>query len=409
MLNTIKNSKYINSVRIILLCTLGYLLIFTYSIARPTMESLFLQKYGAGSLPKVWFITSIVSFIVLWCYNKVNIKFQIIKIFAYLALISLLSYLLFFLSYKNNFNYSIMALYVWKEVYMVVMIEVLWTFADIVLSQSSAKKVFGIFLIATTFGSLSGNLLVGKLAILHGTAAATLLLIPLFILLFFGALFTGKIAGDKVPAAKQQKSSGFMDSLTSVYNSKYLFLLLFIIVCIQIATSLIEYKFSETLVNNYANLDQRTNIFGNIHAAIDIISLILQLLTAPILRIFGVNAILILVPSILFTMASLFIIMPTFNIIMSLKVAAKSLDYSLFRAAKEILYSPLPHIEKTQGKGLIDIFVYRLSKGFSSLLLMAMTSLSALFLTSYLAAIFICFWLVLTLVISKRYRAVDNP
>ena len=41
----------------------------------------------------------------------------------------------------------------------------------------------------------------------------------------------------------------------------------------------------------------------------------------------------------------------------------KALDYSLFRAAKEMLYIPLSFDSRYRAKSVIDAFGYRLSKG----------------------------------------------
>jgi len=49
----------------------------------------------------------------------------------------------------------------------------------------------------------------------------------------------------------------------------------------------------------------------------------------------------------------------------------KCMDYSLFRAAKEILYIPLPFDSRYRAKELIDVFGYRFSKGGTSLLIAA--------------------------------------
>jgi len=56
-------------------------------------------------------------------------------------------------------------------------------------------------------------------------------------------------------------------------------------------------------------------------------------------------------------------------------VASKAFDYSLFRAAKEILYIPLSHAEKTQGKAFVDMMSYRMAKGATSLMLLGLVAL----------------------------------
>jgi AAA family ATP:ADP antiporter len=44
----------------------------------------------------------------------------------------------------------------------------------------------------------------------------------------------------------------------------------------------------------------------------------------------------------------------------------KGCDYSLFRAAKEILYLPLSYDERFRAKSVIDAFAYRCAKGVCS-------------------------------------------
>jgi ATP/ADP translocase len=87
-----------------------------------------------------------------------------------------------------------------------------------------------------------------------------------------------------------------------------------------------------------------------------------------------------------------------------LKVASKVFDYSLFRAAKEILYIPLSYSEKTQGKALVDIMTYRLAKGGASLLVLVLVALDLSASSVGLAIGLIGLWWWLTLVIVRRYR-----
>ena len=46
----------------------------------------------------------------------------------------------------------------------------------------------------------------------------------------------------------------------------------------------------------------------------------------------------------------------------------------MFRAAKEILYIPLSRAEKTQGKAFVDMMSYRMAKGATSLMLLALVA-----------------------------------
>ena len=87
------------------------------------------------------------------------------------------------------------------------------------------------------------------------------------------------------------------------------------------------------------------------------------------------------------------------------KVASKAFDYSIFRAAKELFYIPLSHSEKTQGKAVVDMLTYRVAKGGASIVLLVLKKLGApLFMASGVALGMVVVWLVLTVVVVRRYR-----
>ena len=87
-------------------------------------------------------------------------------------------------------------------------------------------------------------------------------------------------------------------------------------------------------------------------------------------------------------------------------VLAKSLDYSLFRAAKEALYLPLTHRERTQGKAVIDMMIYRVAKGAASLLLITLTSGgAAMSLVSMMCIGAVAIWVILTWRVLPLYEA----
>ena len=83
----------------------------------------------------------------------------------------------------------------------------------------------------------------------------------------------------------------------------------------------------------------------------------------------GIPLTLLAVPAILGISVVSFLIAPGFAVVAVTKVMSKVMDYSVFRAAKEILYIPLSYREKTQGKAVIDMMTYRLAKGLSAVIL----------------------------------------
>ena len=56
------------------------------------------------------------------------------------------------------------ALYVWKDLYIVVLIEIFWSFANSTIPRGLAKWIYGLFCVVGSLGGMAGNLLVGVLA-----------------------------------------------------------------------------------------------------------------------------------------------------------------------------------------------------------------------------------------------------
>jgi len=96
---------------------------------------------------------------------------------------------------------------------------------------------------------------------------------------------------------------------------------------------------------------------------------------------------------------------PRFMAIAVAKVASKSFDYSLFRAAKEILYIPMTREEKTRGKAFVDMMTYRCAKGATSLMLMGLMVLGAPGFTLGLTLFCILIWIGVTLLLNRRLRS----
>lgn len=83
------------------------------------------------------------------------------------------------------------------------------------------------------------------------------------------------------------------------------------------------------------------------------------------------------------------------------------MDYSLFRAGKELLYFPLSYQEKTQGKAWVDIFGYRVAKGGASLLLLLTAALPAFGAWS-IAAAGTVLWIICGVFIKLRWKRTEQ-
>ncbi len=388
--------------RIVTLYLMGFTLIFGYAFARPCIDSIFLEHYSNDDLPSAWLITSLVSVFVIIVYNRLNQHYAILSLFGGLSLVCAAMLAVLLGAYSIGFVPAIFILYIWKELYMVVLMETYWSFADIVFSISTARHTYGVAMTISSIGGILGNLAVGPAARLVGTRLALTMLLITLVLCFLIAYLGRKIADEK-PNIKESPNVGV--GLKTLFTSRYLVPLAILACTVQVVTGLIDYQFNGMLKEDIVNTDMRTESLGNIHASVNMIGVSFQVCMGIILRIFGIGTTFLAIPLMLSMAMFSFIALPHFAIIVLVKIVNKSLDYSLFRGVKEILYIPLSREEKTQGKGLIDIFMYRLARGLSSVLLLGMIALGLAPYVMEIAIALVILWVVLAAVVTRRYQS----
>jgi AAA family ATP:ADP antiporter len=96
---------------------------------------------------------------------------------------------------------------------------------------------------------------------------------------------------------------------------------------------------------------------------------------------------------------------PEVLVVQTSRVASKAFDYSIFRAAKEMLYIPLSYDEKTRGKAMIDMLTYRVAKGGAAVLLGVLVAAGFAGQIVMGGVLGLCvLWVGVTVVVVRRYR-----
>jgi ATP/ADP translocase len=381
------------------LAVMGFLILASYSIARPATESLFLEAFGKEGLPRVWLAVAAGIVLAVFAYNRYAATVPLPRLFMYVALASgavLTALLLAFRVWPVGCAFL---LYVWKDVYIVVLVEIFWSYANASFRASSATWLYGFFLLVGQGGSYAGNRAVGWLATgALGTTGSLWLVLPL---LLGAVLGLGSVRGVPIP---ERPKAEFHESLRVFRTSHVLLLLTALIGVVQLCINLIDYQFSGAVHAAFADADERTRAIGAVYGRIDIGALALQLACGPILKTIGVHATLLAIPACMALTLAAYWVAPSLQMLAWLKVASKVFDYSLFRAAKEILYLPMSYREKTQGKAIVDMLTYRVAKAGASFLLLLLIYLQAQGFAHFLTALLLIAWLWLTWRVTRWHR-----
>ncbi|MBI5507321.1 MAG: hypothetical protein HY903_01085 [Deltaproteobacteria bacterium] len=384
------------------LCGLAFLTIGSYELARPAAESLFLGAYGQEGLPWVWLCVACAALVVVGVYNRLASRLPILTMLVGAAATSVVLLTVLLTLELAAVPWAPFALYVFKDLYVVVLVEAFWSMANLHFHTATARWSYGLFCAAGSLGAIVGGLVVGPLAARVGTASTLWAVVGLLLIIGVAATGFGRDLGVAPPATNV--AATLPSTVRLVRRSAYVGLMILLVTCTQLSITLIDYVFNGTVAAAYPVVDERTRVIGIIYSGTAFVALVLQLATGVVLKKVGVPRTLLALPLLLFVSVLAFVVTPAFALVAAAKIASKSFDYSLFRAAKEMLYIPLGYREKTEGKTVVDVLTYRVTKGLVSVLLLALAALSLSGFASWLTLVAVVGWMGLAVVIGRRYR-----
>ena len=380
---------------VLTLCISAFCLLASYAIARPAVESVFLGQMGADALPYAWLLVAVTVVAVVSFYNRFSIAKPLPTVYGYSVVVSSAVLALVLLAPRTDL--FVMLLYVWKDVYIVVLIEIFWTVANTNYNRSSAPWVYGVFLMMGSLGGMAGNFSVGYIADLIGSERVIWGVIPLTIIAWLALYPMGYVTR----AQRKETPSRLTESYRVLRQSRTLKLMLALIALTQIVITLVDFQFNAIVLETYPDLDTRTGMIGRVYGAIDIGAIAFQIGSGMVIATIGLRGVLLGIPGLIGVTVLGLTISPVFLFVAAGKVAGKVFDYSLFRVAKEMLYLPLSYAEKTQGKAFIDIMGYRVAKGACSLMLLGLTALGAGRGLGIVTCAFVAAWFLVTIALLR--------
>jgi AAA family ATP:ADP antiporter len=385
------------------LALLAMLILASYEAARPPIESLFLALHGAESLPRVWMGVAVGATLTVLVYNRLATQIPILGLLSAGAGLCAFG-LIALLALGDAVPLRGYALYIFKDIYIVILLEAFWSYANTIFDRKSARRVYGVLLVAGTSGSLIGGELAGRLVRAYGTDASLWLTVPFLIAVAFVAALMQRTAPSEAKPPPRTDKPSFGEGFKVVRQSDYLWLILLLLLAVQLSITLVDYQFNTLVQAAYPEKDARSLFKADMYQVLNLLALGLQICAGFVLTL-GVGRVFVGLPAVTGVVVIAVAIHPVVLMAAAAKVVAKAFDYSLFRASKEMLYIPLTYAEKTQGKAIIDMLTYRVAKGGAALLLQAMIALGLAWMVGWLVVGLIGIWAGLAVAIARRYRA----
>ena len=392
-----------------------FLIILAYYQVKAASRALLLQYGGSEIFPHVWIISAFTLLILIGIYHRLVSKLP--RIGVVLGAIVVFTALLCLFRYNTpNFNKnSALALYVFVDIFSVILVEQFWSLTNSINTPQEGRKTFWFVSTGGLCGGLAGGLLASSLVKSGWLTTADLLYVCAAILVVTFVLnFVMWSLGMYAEATGQETVVDASQGWRALGSNPYLILIATLLCLSQLAQPVVEYQFISAVEKTYTTLEQRTVYFGQFFAFLNIASIAINLVATPLIhRYLGIFAGLAVQPLMLACSAFAFFLYPTLTIAAGMKIADRGLSYSINRASKEQLYIPIDPETTYQAKAWIDMLGYRLFKVLGSgLIILATASLPIKLSVPELSILTfaICLvWLYVIALVSRQYHREVSP
>lgn len=333
-----------------------------YEFIRASSNSIYIEFYGSDRLAYAMVAGTVFTAIFLYGYGWILTWIGPRRTLLFTSLLSSLMMFCCYLALQHGIRLAAVATYALREAYIVIVIEQYWSLINSSLKEGQAKVFNGPITGVGSLGAITGGLMVGRLAKPMGTN--TLLLFAAASLL--PAAICSELSYDprKEPAPSEKERGRKSLALSLFVESSYLRRIGLLIVLTQVISTALDLRFFGLVERSFPVKDARTAYIGDFYAILNASAFVLQFVAAPLLLSYiSLRFIHPAIPIVHVAAAIILILRPSLFTGGLAYLLFKALDYSVFRAGKEIFYIPLSFDSRYRAKEVIDSLGYRASKG----------------------------------------------
>ncbi|MBU2575087.1 MAG: hypothetical protein KKH28_13525 [Elusimicrobia bacterium] len=378
-----------------------------YEFIRSSAESIFIAEFGAKAKVYAMCFVPLMMGLLIYLYGRLLSAVGGARAMAGSILASMAVFVLSFFALKTGLKAAAFFLYVFKESYVVIIAEQYWSFINSTLRDEEGKVFNGPVAGLGALGSMIGGYIVSRYtAVLHTEPFILLCaLVMLPAMMLFWAAYA--CAGEPKPAADEAGGRKGHLHLSILKENRTVFYIALIIFATQVVATVMDLNFALLVQDALPDKDLRTAYLGGFWMKVNIFSFSMQFLLTPLLlRHISVRYIQVSIPVVHLAACALLLVYPQLGVAALAFLLFKGMDYSIFRASKETLYIPFSYDTRYRAKQVADAFSYRFSKGFTALVLSAVSAVTIIPAAAYAAAgfVFSSVWMCLAFPLTAKRR-----
>jgi AAA family ATP:ADP antiporter len=251
--------------------------------------------------------------------------------------------------------------YVWLSVFNLFVVSIFWSFMVDIFRPGQAQRMFGTIMAGGSLGAIIGSSVTAKWVVDLGSrgvmsVAATGLII---------ATGLAVLLGWSVRRERQDKPTPviggtILEGAVRVFRSPYLLLICLLMLTHNLTSTFLYNGLAVLVDQNLEGFRLRTEFFGIVDLAVQVIAFVLQfLVTSRLVIHFGMPRTAVMVPALL--AAGFVILGSSLGLVLfaSVQVLQRSMNYGMLGPIKEMLFTVVDRGTKYKSKNFIDTVVYR--------------------------------------------------
>jgi AAA family ATP:ADP antiporter len=342
-------------------------LLCSYYIVRPMRDEMGIAG-GVDNLQWLFTGTFIAMLAVVPLFGWVSSRFERQRFLPAIYGFFIVNLLLFFVLFRSGLTHAWVAraFFIWTSVFNLCVVSVFWSFMADIFSNLQARRLFGFIAAGGTAGAICGPLLATLLVLPLGPAnllpvSAGLLGIAVFCIHRLGEWHAGIAKGNQATPVKTPVIGGqVLAGVQLVLRSPYLLGICLLMLLFTTLATFLYFQQAQIVHDSFADPAQRTAVFAAMDLAVNILTLVFQvLLTGRLVQWLGLGWTLALLPLLLAAGFLALGLSPVLVVLVVVQVLRRAGNYAIMRPAREMLYVVLGREEKYKAKNFIDTVVYR--------------------------------------------------
>lgn len=381
-------------------------------------NALFIEHYGAESLPYIYIAVAIVVSVIGSLYARLETKlpFSLLLIGNLATLLT--GVIVLRVALFSEVSAVIIVLRIWMDVIWILSSLEFWGLAGRLFDLRQSKRLFGLIGSGDIAAKIAGGFSVTGVVALIGTenllfVSATGIGLSLFLLTMIIGAFGRELKTAPAPPTKKKSST----SQASFFKSRYALLIFGLSALSYLVLYFVDTAFFSQAQEQFPDAAQLASFIGFFFATANIVSLIGRLfISAPLINQYGLLAGLLSLPILLVVSGVAVSVMGTLGaalvVVFWLTTLSKLFDasirYSIYRSASLILYQPLASDQRGRMQTTVESIIEPVAAGVAGLALVFLIGtlgFGSLELF-YIALALIAGWLIIIFVLNNEYTRV---